>query len=461
MERYDWGVTPPAVPGLDSESVARFFDADLTQIRLPTQSVRTAFGCNPLALDSDAYIEQVATKRAQLMSTFLRSVGMALGLPRADGAALSFEALAGDSHNGGRRPLLVHSASASGSQVLKFADPRPYLLLAAVLDEVSPAVGVDLRPPPITADPSHEWYLVPYLASRSLPYYELDQVMFSLGAVTAVAACLRMVDLHLENLLIVDGKPIIIDPECILHCFDGENPADWLKATGLIDREVHLSALRGGDVSRQPLFSCELRRRTDGVLDYRTPAKGFRNRVREPSTCHLADPADYREAVFAGYRLTHHFFVRHKGRIVELLAEMVDDDFRVRFLYRNTRHYAAVGQMLNLPTLFGSEFWRQGLFERFSHSASFQPRPSRKALAAEWKDLQVRDIPYFWVRAGETAIRHRSGVVQRLARRQTLKADAINSILSMSHDDLGAQLAVLNDFFDREPIAGEAKEHAA
>lgn len=454
MSLLELDMVVPVIAGLDAASVARLFDDDLSAISLPTASVKMSgirFG-----LDSDQSLSSVVSHRSTLLKTFLSNASAIIGTHAHDASpqAVRFTALAGDSHNGGQRPLLFHLPDRA--MVLKFADPRPYLLLAQLLGQLSSATGVDVVPPPIITDAANGWYMVPYIERRPSVFYNVDQFMFSMGVLTALAYCLRMSDLHFENVIADGAKPTIIDPECIFCELASGSPAKRLRETGLVSSNALFSGLRGGDVDNVPMFNLDLARNGDGVLDYRKPTSGFRNKIRKPATLDLADPADHRDTVIAGYSLAYRWFVRNKDLICDIIGDLVDDDFRIRFLYRNTRHYAAMVHILNLPCLYGRDIWRAGLFERFRTSASFAPRPSRKAVTAEWNDLQARDIPYFWVQAGDTAIRHKSGIVQRLARQESPRVRAINDIRALSCDDLDEQLAVLNEFFDID-LSGKAR----
>lgn len=226
----------------------------------------------------------------------------------------------------------------NASWVLKFADPRPYCLLADVLGELSVGIGVDLRPPTVIADSECRWYFMPYLEPEETGVHDVDSFMFAMGSLTAVAFCLRMVDLHLENLLVFQGKPIIVDPECILYHFDTNGTRDRLLSTGLLSHNPGLSALRGGDLSKQPIIQIGLWEGSDGVLDYRKPATPFHNRLRAANG-DLADPSEHRQSLLDGFTVAFQWFLRSVDLVSDIVLLHVVDNFRIR-LYITAIHIA-------------------------------------------------------------------------------------------------------------------------
>jgi lantibiotic modifying enzyme len=442
----DIGLSSPHIPGLSPDSVKRLCEDDLAQILLPSHCLKDGGWWRGESLGSDAPLLHAARSRMERLDRFLQRAA-SIAIPFAgQPSPVRFESLAGDSHNGASRPLLLHFAG--HPMVLKFADPRPYQLLSEVLAALSDGVGVDLKMPSIIPDPGNEWYLVPFLPDSRTALYDVDRYMFSMGALVAVAYCLHMTDLHLENIVVDGEKPVIIDPEFILYNFDRGDPADRLRNTGLLSHNVHLSSLRGGDVAKVPMFTLDAHRNADGAIDYRRPVSGFRNRVREVCSLDLADPAKFRSVVAAGYQAAYAWAVRNKDGLCDIIGRVVQDDFRIRFLFRKTRQYVAVTHTLNLPCLYGADIWQQGILERLKASGSFSPRPSRRAVKAEWEDLLARDIPYFWIEAGDTKIRHRSGMVQDWKRAECPRALAMASIQALRHEEVGAHISVLNQFFD-------------
>ncbi len=456
LERY-W-TSPINIGGLDRASVATLFADDLFDLLQPTLATandpEAAFQLHRKAgLMAYGNLHDVVECRAAALSGFLRQAAMAVDQVRPaseSGNPVTFHCLSGDSHNGGKRPLAVNIGKEKW--VLKFADPRPYQLLGDVLGELSRGIGTDLVPPKIIADRNHNWCFAPFLESAVEHSHQVESFMFALGALTAVAYCLRMVDLHLENLFVFEGKPIIIDPECILYNFSQEEPQSPLLSTGLLSHNPNLSALRGGDLSKQKIDQIGLYERPDGVLDYRKPALDFHNRLRI-SDGRLADPSEHRQSLFDGFASAYEWFMGNPDLVTDILIFRVPGDFRIRYLVRKTRLYIATIHMLNLPVSYRYEDWRDSLFARFRHAGHFPERTSEGLVRAELKDMEARDVPYFWVNADELLIRHRSGAKQRLSCLRTARDQAIEDIRSLSRSDLEKQKMVLRDFLDADLIA--------
>jgi lantibiotic modifying enzyme len=373
---------------------------------------------------------------------------------------LVFKALAGDSHNGGLRPLLIMKNGKS-AVVLKFADPRPYQVMAEILQALSRAIGLDLVPPSIFLDQKNRWYFIEYLEERNneenISQTHIDTFMFGMGAMTAVAFSLGFVDLHLENIIAVGNKPIIIDPECIFYNFDGDTViSEKLLSTGLLSHNIHMSSLRGGGTDEVPLHDFSMYMAKDGVLRYRKPVRPHRNRIRQADGS-FADPANYQHHVISGYCAAYKWFIKNADAVCSSIEKYVEDDFRIRFLARKTRHYASVIYMLNLPNAENYRGWVDQIFKRFRESGYFPSSMPEAFIAAELRDLENRDIPYFWVTAGgKGSIEHRTGIVHQLDIGKSPRERATYDIQMLHTLDLNEQVSVLEGFLKMDlslPIA--------
>lgn len=451
---------PLNINGLDGRSVEGIIDADLKQLLQPALAasgdgnvVQCDRKLGPLGF---AHLTDAVEKRVHDLACFLRKVEQIVRSQGFDGNGLQFEALGGDSHHGGHRPILLRCRGQS--MVLKFSDPRPHQLLHDLFIELSDGIGVDLIPPEVVADPSSQWHLMPFLEAKAGEQeHRSEQFMYNLGALTAVAYALRFVDLHLENILVSGEKPIIIDPECILYNFVKDDPSDRLLSTGLLSHNPSLSALRGGDMSRQHLVQLDVHKHSDGCVDYSKPIAAFHNRYRAEDGV-LADPAEYRPAILRGFASAYFWLMKHKGLVNDILDVWVRDDFKVRYLVRKTRLYAATLHMLNLPSAWPYDAWEDYVLSQFCASGHFPEKLSSRTLDAELHDLVNRDIPYFWINAGEPYVQHMIGRCQEVPWQRSILQQAQLNIEQLSRFDLTLQTHILSDFLDLdfEAAGGDA-----
>ncbi|MBF0562906.1 MAG: DUF4135 domain-containing protein [Alphaproteobacteria bacterium] len=446
---------PVNVNGLDHGSVTTLIEADLFDLLRPTLGAgndpESVFQLQRKVGPIDyGDLHDVVESRIATLTKFLRQVRLSIDTRLGMGecvAPVKIRALSSDTHNGGKRPLIVEFAE--GPWVLKFSDPRPHQLLSAILDEVSVGIGTDLQPPRVVADHDQQWYFMPYIEPSSSDGQGVENFMFALGALTAVAYCLAMTDLHLENLVVFQGKPVTIDAECILYNFPPEGERDRLLSTGLLSRNPRFSALRGGDPSSGDFIQIGLRERTDGGLDYIKPAGSFHNRFRN-SDGTLADPSEHRRSLFGGFRAAFGWFVTHKHLTFDIIEHFVPDDFRIRFLVRTTRLYTTAIHMLNLPSKFNYDGRRGDILSQLHKAGHFLKELSEDVVTAEKVDLVARDIPFFWVNAGEGVIRHHTGPKQWLPSRWNARKQAIADIRALSRTDIDVQAKVLSDFLDAD-----------
>lgn len=432
---------PINIDGLHPNSIKTFFDDKLFTLLQPTvvandpsHVFQTERGVGKLCYGN---LTKKVEQRIRDLTAFLRQAALIAKVQaekQNSEAPLVFQSLAGDSHNGGKRPLLFQFKNQP--MVLKFADPRPHQLLGDVLKALSTGIGVDLVAPSIKADRRNQWYLMPFLNSRkSKSNIEADQFTFALGALTAVAYSLRMVDLHLENILVSDGKPIIIDPECILYNFIPDAPNDRLLSTGLLSHNPALSAIRGGDLSKQKVVQIDAYIRKDGVLDYNKPVDSFHNRLQGRSG-QLVDPSVHRKSLIGGFINSYQWMMSHKGEMKDIICHWVQDDFRIRYLARKTKLYTATIHMLNLPVSCAYEQWREAVLSQYLEAGHFPEKLSDAMIKAEINDLDARDVPYFWVNAGEPAIYHNSGPCQEIEWDCPVLSQGIIDIGSLSISDM-------------------------
>ncbi len=442
----DWRL-PLNISGLRPESMARIIEDDLGDLlfEYASEPAFPGFQSNRMSGPLNfGPLHAIAERRITDLGIFFRDIASIIDVLNSDDARdhiVDLTALSGDPHHRGRRPIKLKTGSKD--MVLKFSDPRPYQLIRQVLCDLSGALSLNLSPPDVVGSSDNQWYLIPFLEPDLGAHPDPDGFIKNMGALTAVSFALRMIDLHYENIIVSGGQPIIIDPECTPYPFGFEGVKQRLYDTRLLHLKPHTSGLRGGQFTKDE--------RPGGLH----ASLGFRGRKPAPSLNRirdvrgkLIDPVNHRKAFFSGYRAAYDWCARNADTIVDQLRHFLVDDYRIRYLYRNTVQYLSTIDVMNVPMTGDYAEWRDVVFNRFRHAPHFGETMTLKALAAEREDMDRRDVPYFWVNAGERVVRHASGVVQSLDITSTPRDLAIRSVLDLSSTNLEEQISVIDGFFD-------------
>jgi lantibiotic modifying enzyme len=162
--------------------------------------------------------------------------------------------------------------------------------------------------------------------------------------------------------------------------------------------------------------------------------------------------------VINGFTSLYWFIKDNSEELIRIIHAQIADDFRVRFLVRKTKHYIAVMEMINLPQVDFKKHLST-IHTKFSNSGSFH-EVSSELLAAEWADMLDGDVPYFWVRAGDTSIYNRSGVIERNALQYKV-IDKIDTLFSsMNQVNFELELEILSEFLEanfNEPRSNDSE----
>ncbi|MGE8453603.1 MAG: DUF4135 domain-containing protein, partial [Pseudomonadales bacterium] len=153
----------------------------------------------------EAFAFQMMRRRKEKLRLFIIKLSSAVcDLSRMFSAPLTGcvpKFLSAEPHIQGERPVVIFLAESQ--YVIKFRDPRPYLVLQYVLGDLESSIDLKLKPPKIYFNSSFDWYAMPYLESGEPARDLLDEEVFfyRLGAITAVAYFLQMTDIDSDNLI--------------------------------------------------------------------------------------------------------------------------------------------------------------------------------------------------------------------------------------------------------------------
>ncbi|GAA3875827.1 type 2 lanthipeptide synthetase LanM family protein [Saccharothrix violaceirubra] len=313
----------------------------------------------------------------------------------------------GDAHQGGRTVAVI--TYADGRKVVY--KPRPvatHVAFEALLRWFDDHTGLGLRVPRALDRGDHGW--LEYVDhAPCVDVTEVGRFYQRLGALISLLYAVDGTDMHYENLVAHGAHPVLVDVETLFHPTVGI-PAD--PAVKALARSVHRTAILprvllgehgaldiggvGGDHGdRLP---------ADGVA-WLHPATDRMRLVRRPVPVPpavnrpvldglIAEPADYRGALLAGFRTGYDALFDHRD---DLLA---DDGplnrfagLPVRFVPRMTQLYATLLDESTHPDALSTSADRDQAFEALWLDSDL---PLMRALVPhELADLWAGDVPLF------------------------------------------------------------------
>ncbi|MFE2751085.1 type 2 lanthipeptide synthetase LanM family protein [Actinosynnema sp. NPDC059335] len=332
--------------------------------------------------------------------------------------------------------------------VLTFADgrkvvykPRPVALHGAFADLLAWFDGhtrLDLRLPRVLGRPGYGW--LEFVAHRPCAdVTEVGRFYQRLGALLALLYAVDGTDMHYENLVAAGDQPVLVDVETLFHPTVGL-PAD--PAVRALARSVHRTAVLprvllgehgaldvgglGGDHGdRLPADGVAwLHPGTDRMRLVRRPAPLPPAHNRPVVDGREAEPADYRGALLAGFRLGYDALYDHRADLLGpdgLLAAFAD--LPVRFVPRMTQLYATALDESTHPDALGGAAARQDVLDVLWDDAEGD-EVLRALVPHEMRDLWAGDVPMFTTRPGSRDVWTSTG--QRLP--DLLPASALDAV---------------------------------
>ncbi|MGM1064944.1 type 2 lanthipeptide synthetase LanM family protein [Saccharothrix sp. Mg75] len=307
--------------------------------------------------------------------------------------------------------------------VLTFADgrrvvykPRPVALHVAFGDLLAWFDGhtdLGLRLPRALPRPTHGWLkFVEHGPCADVT--GVGRFYHRLGALIALLYAVDGTDMHYENLVAAGDQPVLVDVETLFHPTPDVSADPAVRA---LTRSVHRTAVlpsvllgehgaldvggTGGDRERYA---------ADGVA-WLNPGTDRMRLVRRPGaapTAHNrpvvdgadAEPADYRGALLAGFRVGYDALGDHRAELLGdggLLARFAD--LPVRFVPRMTQLYATLLDESTHPdALRGADARDEALDLLWDDSADLGVL--RALVPHEVSDLWAGDVPLFTTRPG-------------------------------------------------------------
>lgn len=204
----------------DVKALEREIEIDFQQVTLQFKHFESLNSRRHAEIQKEfsSFLEGMLIRRSARMFRFIQNLHNGLiefkKMLGIDAEKIFIQFTNGDSHGECERAVIFEICGSK--YVFKSRDPRPHLALHLVLTKIKEKTAIDAVPPKFWSSPKNDWYVMPFLESR--PYASPAQArefMRSLGVVTAVAHALQMTDVHIDNLIAWNGRPVIIDAECI------------------------------------------------------------------------------------------------------------------------------------------------------------------------------------------------------------------------------------------------------
>jgi lantibiotic modifying enzyme len=326
------------------------------------------------------------------------------------------EMLGSESHNEGRRPVLIRF-SPHQAVVYKPVNLQIDHLVSSLLSDLADrADGKRLFATLSYAPLGKDYGFVAYAstARSQLGRQAARRFYLRFGALVAVAYSLNITDLHMENVLAVDEHPVLIDFETALYRFpDSLRPVD-ITMTGLVEQPNSAtpnSGLQGGGACRRWALSPE-REQERPIVGYREPYLHLANRRSDRGGA-LFQPAEFRQDLLAGFELGYRLAQRHRDLLRRRIALSLSAPApRVRHILRFTSHYLVRYFQLLQPSAAPMDERERELRTGLENHRSALDALTQRVLDSEVTDLLSGDVPYFWTDLDSRDLQHRRGLAQ-------------------------------------------------
>ncbi|WP_080431614.1 DUF4135 domain-containing protein [Burkholderia ubonensis] len=411
--------------GCDGGNTYRLIQDDLLTYVQPFNHVRSRPHKNKRdewECRENAFLGKFLRCRARNVHHYLRRIARIASLPEIADQHRQVELafLDGDSHRGGERPVRIDTGNRR--YVVKHTDPRLYEIFAKTVDVVEASASIGLRYPSLQIDDeTHAWQVLPFLdAGTCSDSTEQRLYMTRLGAVTAISYFLDLTDIHLENLIVHDGIPVIVDMECMFSGFSvsTRTPRQRLMSTGLIAPQPGLSSIAGGN---QPSREIGGHLRNDGRFAYFQSKRTTAHRLRIGDNLY-SDPREYVDEIAHGFETALHILAAKRAMLTDMLCDERYRTCTTRFVFRPTAHYKCYLELLFTPADVSRQRLQHALFTDLFKLPAYDDDDRIDTRKGETHDLLNGDIPYFSLNGETPYVLHQTGMMS-----------SANSRFSMSH----------------------------
>lgn len=371
--------------------------------------------------------------------------------------------ITGDIHNGNGVCIVAYQGK---KVVFKKKSSQPNQLLQTLEREVSQYLDKEVYFISPFLDKG-EYFWEKFVSSKPLlSEEEAKEFYCRVGYLLACAYMLNISDLHFENLISSHINPILVDVETVFSTstFDTianndatfkiiESSRDSVLFTGLLPVS-EADKVFGGDTSGV-LGGIMIGEARIVINHNRDDIRVEKQKYKTENQDHLPyfsdsegvktylNAEDYVDFIKSGFSELSEFFMHRKEFLKTLYSEY--GHLQTRLLFRNTRDYSLIRQLLTSPVYCEQS---HVLFEKMEDK--FSEVDSHELCQSEEKQLLNMDIPYFYAEIASRDVRDDEGIVWQLTR--TALSQVIKKLDNLSSAVINEQLDLI-EFSIKTPNA--------
>lgn len=294
---------------------------------------------------------------------------------------------------------------------------------------------------------------------------EIKMLYYRIGILAAISYILKIEDLHMENIIVNEDFPYIVDLEAIFQLDGFQNEGFKIRsATDLINKEIRQSVLstqlfpvpskfydsnidisgitgRGGQRIKSGRVET-INKFTDKIevirRDSITKSKSNIGRTTE----YLANPKDYIKDIIEGFEEGYRLIQANKEELLTLLnTKRLFSNVYPRYLFRNTNLYSIILETSKNPKYLKDETDLVRLYNLLinnSNNYNF-----KEVYQSEITDLCNDDIPYFYGHIDDLTI-YNSNEKSCFVLDRTPLSEVSRRIKGLSQKDMYAQIGFIS-----------------
>lgn len=315
----------------------------------------------------------------------------------------------GETHNGGQ--FLFRISDDCGCDVVY--KPVSLKTSSVVVSIISSLIAPNLPDEMCVADIypiGKDYGFIGFLPTDNRARSEEDVQRFFrvLGAWVAISHCLRMPDMHFENILISNCLPTVVDLETAFFRTFYIGREDWdMLTSGFLSLGYAAGVFGGGRVRE---ITTHVRQQSGGRMMMSYAQDTTKDASRLYFHDKWATPVDNIDSLKKGFAACFTVIMEHRNDILSLLAaESRAEPILVRCVFRYTWDYVVMGQWYTQPSLNGEN--KDKVLERCRWNDVERVPMLEQVATCEFSDIANGDVPYFYSNYSDHHLYHGTGCV--------------------------------------------------